>query len=105
MPTYYFMATFDGGKTPIFAAEFESLDAGKKFAKRIKDELQKQCPGKGTDFRKITNIRSRSLPRKMRSFSKPKRMTASTIRKMPGVPVQWKINATQKPERRVLARV
>lgn len=104
MPTYYFKATFNGGETPIFAAEFESLEAANKFTKRIHDQLVKECPSRKTHFYKLKNTRCRRIPRRVRTFSKPRRMTAHSIRKMPGVPDRWKIIGTQKRERRVLAR-
>lgn len=105
MTIYMFRATIGTGSTPIFGAKFSSVEGANSFLRRIKNELSKQCPGVQTDFQRIKNTRSRQLPTKMQTFSKPKRMTVQSIRKMPGVPKKWRIKAKPKPERRVLARV
>lgn len=100
MPLYLFQAKIAAGLTPIFGAEFCSVDEANAFVRRIKSELAKECVGASTNFLRINNTRSRRLSRNMRTFSKPRRMKACSIRKMPGVPKQWKIEKVPKRERR-----
>lgn len=90
MPKYLFQAQVASHRTPVFAAHFDDVDAANAFTRRIRDELMKSCPGARTSFKRISNTRGRRLSNKMRTFHKPRRMTAHSILKMPGVPVPWR---------------
>lgn len=95
-----FQARVGKSTTRVFAAEFNTPEEGAQFLRRIKDDLANRCQGTRTDFWEFKNVRSRRISRNMRTYHKPKRMTAMTILNMQGIPQKWK----QAPRRKGRSR-